>query len=204
MTRFRRRRPARRSRLRSFLVSLLSLTGIALAAIAVQMLATRTLEGPITVADGDSGTIGTVRVRLEGIDAPEFNQLCRDARGAQFDCGRRARDHLRQLIAGRPDTACSGFETDRFGRLLVTCTASGLARSLNGQMVHDGWALAFGAHDWLESDARAAKRGLWAGTFERPRDVRERSNGATGDLAGGVGSLLRRLRSMVGAGGHLE
>lgn len=134
---------------------------------------TRSLEGRVTVNDGDSITLGTERIRLRGIDAPEFDQTCRRD-GADYACGRHAREALVALIGGQPVT-CSGRERDRYDRLLATCTAGG--KELNRGQVEAGWALAYGGYEAEQEAARRKGAGLWAGSFERPRDWRETHGG---------------------------
>src|SRR5262245_101081 len=50
---------------------------------------TRNLQGRVTVNDGDSITLGTERIRLLGIDAPEYDQVCRK-NDAGYPCGHQA------------------------------------------------------------------------------------------------------------------
>ena len=50
------------------------------------------------------------------------------------------------------------------------CRASGA--DLNAAMVRDGWALAYGAYEAEQEEARRAERGLWAFDFERPAEWR--------------------------------
>src|SRR5690606_410103 len=64
---------------------------LALLAARLDRTQTRDLEGRVTVNDGDSITLGAERIRLRGIDAPEYNQFCR-RNGAEYPCGRRARE----------------------------------------------------------------------------------------------------------------
>jgi endonuclease YncB( thermonuclease family) len=40
---------------------------------------------------------------LDGIDAPEFNQICLDEKGHEWNCGLAARDALANLIARLPE-----------------------------------------------------------------------------------------------------
>src|SRR5262245_9267960 len=72
---------------------------------------TRLPAGATIVNDGDSLTLGTERVRLRGIDAPEYAQICvKD--GVNYSCGRRSREALARLVAGKA-VSCSGSERDR-------------------------------------------------------------------------------------------
>jgi endonuclease YncB( thermonuclease family) len=125
--------------------------------------------GRFHAADGDSLAIGQERMRLYGIDAPELSQRCERA-GQAWQCGQEARRMLQSLVAA-PDTRCVGSERDRFQRLLVVCQADGV--DLNGAMVRKGLAVSYGAYGPEEARARVEKVGLWAGTFEMPRAVRD-------------------------------
>jgi len=44
------------------------------------------------VSDGDTLTVDGTKFRLHGIDAPEFNQICLDEKGQEWNCGVAARD----------------------------------------------------------------------------------------------------------------
>src|SRR5690606_19718886 len=98
------RRPARpRSgwrRLWDWLLTFAILGLLILLALRLDRTETRSLAGPVIVNDGDSITLGTERIRLRGIDAPEFNQSCR-SNGIDYPCGRRARESLAALVGGR-------------------------------------------------------------------------------------------------------
>ena len=154
---------------------------------------TRSLVGRVTVNDGDSLTVGTERIRLLGIDAPELDQTCRKG-GADYPCGRRARETLVALIAGRP-VECTGGERDKYDRLLATCVAGGA--DLNRSLVETGWALAYGDYAAEESVARRKGSGLWAGTFERPRDWRQMHGGMAESEHAAPTSFLNWLRRML-------
>jgi endonuclease YncB( thermonuclease family) len=130
---------------------------------------TRKAEGSAIVNDGDSLTLGTERIRMRGIDAPEYQQICRKD-GADYACGRLARQALVRLISGNPVT-CSGWQRDRYGRLLGDCKAGG--KDLNRAQVETGWAIAYGDYETEQAVARAGKAGIWAGTFDAPQDWRE-------------------------------
>ncbi|HEY4193796.1 MAG TPA: thermonuclease family protein [Mesorhizobium sp.] len=150
-------------------------------------------QGRAVINDGDSITLGTVRVRLLGIDAPEYLQLCHGQSG-DYACGKRAREALVKLIGNRP-VSCKGARHDRYGRLLGDCTA-GHTR-LNQAQVEAGWAVAYGDFEAEEASARAARLGIWAGTFERPQDWR-RDKGvapepAHDDILARAGDWLRQI-----------
>ena len=187
-----RRAAAPRSRWRrlwDWLLTLASLGLRVLLAARLDRTETCNLDGRVTVNDGDSLTLGTERIRLRGVDAPEFGQTCRKD-GADYPCGRRARERLVALIAGRP-VSCSGWERDKYDRLLATCTVDGA--DLNRRLVETGWALGYGDYAAEESAARGESAGLWAGSFERPRDWRETHGGmAESEHAAGFLDWLRR------------
>ena len=126
------------------------------------------VSGQPRLVDGDSFHLGSDEVRLVGIDAPEGRQACTRG-GGSWPCGEESRRTLARLIGGRPVT-CRAAERDQHGRLLGICSAEG--RELNREMVASGMALAYGNYEREEAAARAAKRGLWSGQFERPRDWR--------------------------------
>jgi endonuclease YncB( thermonuclease family) len=67
---------------------------------------------------------------------------------------------------------CVTQARDRYGRRLAYCRVRGM--DINAQMVRDGHAVAYGEFTREEDEARLAYRGIWAGTFERPADWRQR------------------------------
>lgn len=156
---------------------------------------TRQTQGAAIINDGDSITLGTERIRMRGIDAPEYTQTCR-RNGADYACGTLARQSLVRLIAGRPVT-CSGWQRDRYRRLLADCKAGDT--DLNRAQVEAGWAVAYGEFESEEATARAAKAGIWAGTFDRPQDWRdnhrgevvERKHGTLASIGDAVREILR-------------
>jgi endonuclease YncB( thermonuclease family) len=131
--------------------------------------------GRARTIDGDSLELGGRQVRLFGIDAPEYRQPCRDARGRAYDCGIAARDALADAI-GRAPVSCTPVG-ESHSRDVAVCTADG--RDLSEAMVRAGHAIELrqhsrGRYSDAEREARAARRGLWAGEFERPAQWRER------------------------------
>src|SRR5689334_6039957 len=69
--------------------------------------------GNVDVIDGDSFRRGKDEIRLNGIDAPEYRQTCRDELGRDWDCGKAAARALRSLVAGHM-VACTGLDVDRY------------------------------------------------------------------------------------------
>jgi endonuclease YncB( thermonuclease family) len=134
------------------------------------------ISGVPRILDGDTVAIGGTRVRLEGIDAPETDQICLDARGARWACGIESRDQLVSLIAGQA-VKCVSSGADRYGRALGTCWHG--AKNLNAEMVEEGWALAYvqysKAYVTNQERARTRQVGLWRGAFIAPWDWRHRS-----------------------------
>jgi endonuclease YncB( thermonuclease family) len=130
------------------------------------------VEGRPRLVDGDSFFMGKTEVRMKGIDAPEGRQMCQ-RNGRDWPCGEDAKRELQKLVGGQPVT-CRVAEKDQHGRLLGYCTSGG--RDLNAGMVASGYAVAFGDYETEERAARSAKRGVWSGEFQRPRDWRREHN----------------------------
>jgi endonuclease YncB( thermonuclease family) len=138
----------------------------------------RALSPPVGGAaaiDGDSLRQGDVEIRLHGIDAPEYLQPCLSGDRQEWPCGRHAAAFLANLVRGKT-VSCVSVDTDRYGRLVAVCEAGG--RSLNQEMVRQGWAVAYRRHSQTyadaEANARRARLGIWNGTFEEPEKWRER------------------------------
>ena len=122
------------------------------------------VTGRARVVDGDTLAIGTVRVRLEGIDAPEQDQTCGKPWFGTWKCGRAATEHLEKLT-GERDVRCESKGNDAYGRVLGVCFIDGF--DLNADMVRNGFAWAFVKYSLryveVEAEARGAKRGIWQG-----------------------------------------
>jgi endonuclease YncB( thermonuclease family) len=174
--RYWRRYPPRRPR---SLWRSLADTGVFAFAVILVLIAVRVFNqvtvtpGTIDIIDGDSFRRGKDEIRLNGIDAPEHRQTCRDERGRDWSCGREATRALGGLVGGRP-VECTGLDADRYGRLVSRCTVGGI--ELNSEMVRLGWAVAYTRHgaSYLreEAEARRDRRGIWRGRFDLPEDWR--------------------------------
>lgn len=189
-------RARRRRRLADALLALAAFGALAVVAARAPLLVRphETLHGPARVADGDSLVVGGVRVRLEGIDAPELAQTCTRG-GRDYACGREAQAALARLAAGGT-VSCEGSGRDRYGRVLARCTAGTI--ELNRAMVEAGWAVAYGDYGAQETAARRAGRGLWAGSFERPQEWRRVHGGLAEAPHGGLSAVWGWLRGLFG------
>lgn len=125
-----------------------------------------TLQGKVVhIADGDTLTVlvdhQQVKVRLAEIDAPESRQ----------DYGQRAKQALGNLVFGH-DVSVDYEGKDRYGRTIGRVHLGRL--DVNAEMVRTGYAWVYRkyAKDQnlyaLEDEARAARRGLWAGNDPVP------------------------------------
>jgi endonuclease YncB( thermonuclease family) len=132
------------------------------------------IAGKARIIDGDTIVIAGTHIRLNGIDAPESDQTCTDAGDRSWPCGQAATRELLALIAGRP-LNCETSGHDRYHRVLAVCALPD-GTDINAWMVRQGWALAYYSHryDSEETEAHAAKRGIWASSFIPPWEWRHR------------------------------
>jgi endonuclease YncB( thermonuclease family) len=129
------------------------------------------------VKDAGALQLGEVTYRLDGIDAPPFDQMCIDNHADAWACGVEARDHLVTLI-GDHDVHCEDLGPDKTfkKRHVAVCTIDDKT-SLNQLMVRDGFALipagtSKGGFGEDEAGAKNDRRGMWKGCFAAPQDFR--------------------------------
>jgi endonuclease YncB( thermonuclease family) len=162
---------------------------------------TSQVVGIARVVDGDTLVINDVRVRLEGIDAPESTQACGktinrpttptgsqlpfgapqmlgrpEGLTEQWACGTAATRHLARMI-GHAEVRCDDLGPDKYGRTLGRCFVGQL--NLNAAMVRDGYAWAYVKYSrdyvGLEAEARLARVGIWQGDAMPAWDYRKRA-----------------------------
>ena len=112
--------------------------------------------------DGQTVVVDGVRLQLAAIDAPKLNQWCEQDQ-IPYPCGSRAQLHL-SSIAAYSALTCTivGSAT---AQPLATCSTD-TVKDLGGEMVRDGWAVPANTSDAYAAElreARAARRGIWAG-----------------------------------------
>ena len=137
------------------------------------------------VRDGGTLQLGNVTYRLDGIDAPAFDQLCIDDHADSWTCGIEARDQLTKLIGGRT-VRCDdlGVDPSYKKRHIGVCKVEGESTSLNQLLVRQGFALnvdasATGRFKADETRAKDDRQGLWKGCFVAPAEFRRgRTDGA--------------------------
>lgn len=122
----------------------------------------------IKVQDGDSLKIQGQRIRLLGIDAPEYNQKCKDNKQKLYNCGIDSKNHLIKLTNNK-EIICNEELKDIYNRSLSICFADDL--NINAQMVKDGYAITYLDSEYKQQEeyAKQHKKGIWGGTFIHPR-----------------------------------
>ena len=130
------------------------------------------------VTDGDTLLNGGTKFRLDGVDAPETDQICLDEKHTSYKCGVAARDALVKWIANRA-IWCDDKGPDKVHpeRRIGVCIVEGTNISLNQWLVREGWALNFepyaqGRFVADQADAQKDRRGIWKGCFAAPTDRR--------------------------------
>lgn len=125
------------------------------------------IVGRAVVIDGDTLQISGVKIRLEGIDAPELAQSCGRRWFGTWDCGEAAAKALKSLVKERSIT-CHSKGQDKYGRTLGICFAD--KTDINAELVRTGLAWAFVKYSATyveeETRARAAEAGIWQGEAE--------------------------------------
>jgi endonuclease YncB( thermonuclease family) len=120
----------------------------------------------VRIADGDTleaipaGESRRVRIRLQGVDAPELGEVF----------GRESMAYLRKLLSDQ-QVRVHGRDIDRYGRLVARVIVGG--RDASVALLRAGLACHAYARDATlareESQARAAGAGFWSQNAPKPR-----------------------------------
>ena len=132
----------------------------------------------VRVIDGDSIALGKLRIRMQGIDAPELKQECRNIQSKKlYKCGEVAKNYLIKLI-NHQSIECTDEGKDRYKRQLAYCYVGKL--NLNREMVRSGNAVAYIKYDKSfikeEREAKLNKIGVWGSEFKNPEQYRRVKN----------------------------
>ena len=129
-----------------------------------------------SITDGDSLKRNDVRYRLEGMDAPEINQIC-TLNNKDWECGLAAALYLEQLH-GKNGFECKNLGQDRYKRISARCyiLEDGNRIDIGSLMVREGYALAYRRYskDYIDEEefAKENSRGLWRSKFMKPWEWR--------------------------------
>jgi endonuclease YncB( thermonuclease family) len=142
-----------------------------------------TVSGRAAALDGDVIVVGTTRIRLWGIDAPEMRQTCPSNGimifGERWPAGQMAFAFLQSLLLSSDPPLnrmvnCKIVAVDGYQRSLARCTIGGI--DIAAMMVEAGMAWAYRQHtsEYVpqENTARSHKRGVWAHPCAPPWDWR--------------------------------
>lgn len=151
----------------------------AIAVLLVVMFCTPGWAAGAIVKDGRTLQLGNVTYRLQGIDAPDLDQICVNERADPWACGLDARDELIKLIGDRA-VACQDVGADPTfkARRLGMCVVEGSIDNLSRRLVQDGLAVSLepeakGRFAADEATAREVRKGLWRGCFVAPQKFRQ-------------------------------
>lgn len=124
-----------------------------------------TVVGEITVIDGETLEFRGQRIKIWGVDAPDFNQTCEDKQGGVFDCGKESASALSRWLTTLQPVQCEPRGNDNAGNVIAICyTATG--DDIGGWLVRNGYALDWpkysnGFYSVPQSEAQKAKHGIW-------------------------------------------
>lgn len=133
------------------------------------------LHGRAQVADGDDIIVAARKIRLQGIDAFEWDQTCLNHRGEPWPCGAAATSLLTSIVKGREVSCVTHDWHEHFKRFVATCHLDGV--DIAEHLVRAGLAFdvpkwSAGRYKWIEDEARELGAGAWAGKFTYPWDHR--------------------------------
>ena len=134
----------------------------------------------IKVIDGDSIELNGERIRLEGIDAPEYTQYCFDYKKEKYDCGIKSKEYLEKIVMVE-DFYCESMGKDKYNRTLSVCYANG--QNVNEAMLAAGWAVVYRSqnpiYNMAQLRAKRQKNGIYRGKYIAPelyRRLNKRKN----------------------------
>lgn len=132
------------------------------------------ITGSINVIHANVFYISGRYVRLYGVDAPDNDQICSNARGSSYNCGQEAVSWVRGWIDNNP-IDCYLLQVNPNGQDVATCVWG--EYDIGAGLVGAGWAIANTNETKIyapyEAMAQGNASGLWEGTFYSPQDWRD-------------------------------
>jgi len=118
------------------------------------------------VHQGPMGDRALLRMRIAGIDTPEWDQTCEKSLAVVISCGELATEHLQHLLGSLSgELALKPIGVDYYNRVLIRLFVG--ETNIGKQMVLDGMAYSYDKTYLVEEAlARKEKRGFW--TFAKP------------------------------------
>ena len=124
--------------------------------------------GKAITIDGDTIHIGKNKIRLHGIDAPEYKQTCTIDKEI-WNCGIESKIALENFIL-KKEVNCEIIDVDQYRRFVGICFLEN--QNVNQYMVRNGWAIAYKYYSLKfvndEEFAKKNKLGIWQGSFIEP------------------------------------
>ena len=116
--------------------------------------------GRATVTDGDGLKVLGVNIRIAGIDAPEYDQICVNNEKQIINHGVISFRELKNMINGKR-VVIKVEKYGVYGRSISTVTYRGI--DIGAYMVSKGFAVVYGDSRYLpeQKAAKRRKRGLW-------------------------------------------
>jgi endonuclease YncB( thermonuclease family) len=148
------------------------------------------VTGTIRVIDGDTIDVGTERIRLHGIDAPERGQPCVTRGGQDWACGDWVTRQVRDLYQGA-QARCRQTDRDRYGRIVATCDVNG--QDMGRTLVQSGIAFAYErfSRAYVADEARARRAALGIHGFDMESPARYRTLQTSGQNTSGSGCRIK-------------
>ena len=85
-------------------------------------LQSQSISGRAKIVDGDTIHIGKNKIRLHGIDAPEWNQSC-TINSEVWECGKKSTLALKELIDNQT-VVCEIKDIDQYKRYIAVCISN--------------------------------------------------------------------------------
>lgn len=129
------------------------------------------------VIDGDVLSLGNLRIRLVGIDAPETAQRCNTAQGDFWECSAQAEDRARGIMRSAERVECFSNEQDSYGYYLASCKADG--QDIGALLVGEGLAWPKPDQGYYQAElalAQAGNTGIWQAHTQPPWEWRNSHN----------------------------